>query len=71
MSALPQLIMRNLDITKLPPLTLPEGFTVHTHVEGNEGVWEEIIESAFGTRFKFDFVRLRGDYKPEHVLVYK
>ena len=68
MGVLPQLIMRNPDITMLPPLILPEGFELHTHSEGEEAVWEEIIESAFGRHFKFDFIRLGGDYKPEHVL---
>ena len=68
--SLPQLIMRNPDITTLPPLTLPEGFTLYHHKEdcGMETVWEEIIQSAFGTHFSFDFLIKAGDYHPTHVL---
>jgi len=33
-----------------------------------EAVWEDIIESAFGKRYKFDFLIKAGDYSPEHVL---
>lgn len=68
MGSLPQLFMRHPDITLLPPLILPEGFTIHTHVEGTEQNWEEIIEKAFGSHFSFDFLRKSGDYKPDHVL---
>ena len=68
--SLPQLIMRNPDITTLPPLTLPEGFALYHHKEdcGMETVWEEIIQSAFGTHFSFDFLIKAGDYHPTHVL---
>ena len=68
--SLPQLIMRNPDITELPPLLLPDGFTVFHHTEGcgMEAVWEDIIESAFGTRFSFSFLLKAGDYHPSHIL---
>ncbi len=68
--SLPQLIMRNPDITDLPPLVLPEGFELYHHEEGcgMEQVWENIIESAFKTKFSFDFLIKAGDYKPSHVL---
>ena len=68
--SLPQLIMRNPDIAKLPPLMLPEGFLLYHHEEncGMEAVWEDIIQSAFGIGYKFDFLLKAGDYKPEHVL---
>ena len=65
---LPQLIMRNPDITKLPPIELPEGITLHTHRDGDEASWEEIIESAFGQKFDFGLLDRLGDYKPEHVI---
>lgn len=68
MDKLPQLIMRHPDLTDLPPLVLPDGFDLHTHNDGDEDVWEAIIEAAFGTHFNFDFIRNGGDYKPEHVL---
>ena len=67
--SLPQLIMRNPDITKLPPLVLPDGFELFCHKEncGMEKIWEDIIEDAFEHRFTFDFLKNAGDYKPEHV----
>ncbi len=68
MGLIPQLIMRHPNITDIPPLVLPEGFTLHTHVPGQEQVWEEIIESAFGAHFDFDFLIKAGDYHPKHVL---
>lgn len=69
MGILPQLFMRHPDITSLPELELPDGVTLHTHLEGTEDVWEALIERAFGTHYSFDqFIRNGGDYKPEHVL---
>ena len=69
MGNLPQIFMRHPDITSLPPLVLPEGVTLHTHLEGTEAVWENLIERAFGTRYSFDqFIRNGGGYKPEYVL---
>jgi predicted dehydrogenase/GNAT superfamily N-acetyltransferase len=65
---LPQLLMRNPDIENLPPLDLPAGVTLQTHKEGEEKEWEELIKSAFGHPFSFDFLRTRGDYAPDHVL---
>lgn len=67
---LPQLFMRNKDITKLPPLCLPKGgMSLHTHTEGEEENWERLIEKAFGTHYSFDdFIRNGGDYAPEHIL---
>ena len=69
MGALPQLYMRHPDITSLPPLVLPEGFALHTHVEGTEDNWERLIEKAFGHHYSFDaHIRNGGDYNPEYVL---
>ena len=69
MGALPQLFMRQPDITHLPPLALPEGFSLHSHIEGQDKNWEELIEKAFGTHFSFnDFIVNGGGYKPEYVL---
>lgn len=67
MEKLPQLIMRNPDLADLPPLTPGEGMTLHTHREGDERYWEEIIESAFGTHYDFDLLIRLGGYKPEYV----
>ncbi len=69
MENMPQLFMRHPDITHLSPLALPYGFALHTHVEGNEEKWEELIEKAFGTRYSFErSIRNGGGYKPEYVL---
>lgn len=69
MGALPQLFMRQPDITNLPPLALPEGFSLHSHIEGQDKNWEELIEKAFGSHFSFnDFIVNGGGYKPEYVL---
>ena len=66
---LPQLFMRKSNMKDLPPLALPAGYALHTHVEGEEANWEDIIEESFGTRFSFDdAIRNAGFYKPEHVL---
>lgn len=69
---LPQLFMRHPDITNLPPLVLPEGYSLHTHQDGIKAMddnWEDLIEKAFGCRFSFDqFIRNGGGYKPEYVL---
>ena len=53
----------------LPPLFLPAGFSLHNHIDGQEDVWESIIEEAFGNHFSFDkSIRNGGGYKPEHVI---
>ena len=49
--AIPQLFMRNSNITTLPPLCLPKGgMSLHTHDEGKEKDWENRIEEAYGYR---------------------
>lgn len=70
--SLPQLVMRNPDITTLPPLILPENCKIYHHKEncGMEAVWEDIIKSAFDHPFPFDFLIKAGDYRPEHVLYF-
>jgi mycothiol synthase len=62
--------MRKPDITTLPPLVLAEDEQIICHKEGcgMEETWEEIIESAFGKHYNFDFLIKAGDYSPEHVL---
>ena len=68
--SVPQLIMRKPDIVNLPPLELGADERIVCHKEncGMEAVWEDIIESAFGKRYKYDFLIKAGDYKPEYVL---
>lgn len=66
---LPQLFMRNPDIKHYCLLTLPNEFSIHTHIEGCESNWENIIENAFGSHYSFDdIIRNGGDYDPKHVL---
>ena len=67
--SLPQIFMRKSDMDNLKPFALPEGFALHSHIEGQETNWEDLIEEAFGCRFSFDAcIRNGGHYKPEHVL---
>lgn len=69
MGTLPQLFMRKPRMDDLPPLALPKGFSLHSHTEGMDPIWESIIEKAFGSHFVFDsFIRNGGGYKPEYVL---
>lgn len=64
----PQLIMRKPSLDDLPPLILPEGFSIHTHDEKLDSLWEDLVEKSFGYRFSFDkFVRNGGHYRPEYV----
>ena len=66
---LPQLFMRNPDISGASPVILPDGIKLCHHVEGEEKRWEELIEKAFGAKYSFDaMIRNGGDYAPEHVL---
>lgn len=73
MDDIPQLYMRQTDITKLPPLCLPASFCLCNHTEGtDEPIWEGLVERAFGTPFSFEKTILNGGfYKPEHVLYLK
>lgn len=67
--SIPQLFMRNKDITHLAPLFLPHGFSLSNHIESEEQLWENLIEKAFGTHYSFDdCIRNGGDYRPEYVL---
>lgn len=65
----PQLFMRHPDTGKLPPLALPYGIALHSHTDGHEREWEELIEKAFGVRYSFESaIRNAGGYRPEYVL---
>lgn len=68
MDSLPQLIMRNPDLSHLPPLVLGESCSIHTHEEGTEDIWESIIASAFGMHYDFSFLINAGNYHPQSVL---
>ena len=66
MADLPQLILR-LKKDDFAPVTLAPEYSSHTHFEGNEKTWENIIESAFGNHYNFDFLIKAGNYAPERV----
>lgn len=70
MKTLPQLFMRHPDLEKLPPLSLPYGVSLHSHIDGEmDKIWENLIERVFENHFSFDsFIRNGGGYKPEYVL---
>ena len=64
----PQLFLRRPTMDDLPELVIPKGFTLHTHQEGREAQWEDLVEAAFGTRYSFEkFILNGGGYKPEYV----
>ncbi len=63
---LPQLIMR-INLNELPPLELPNGYSVHTHQTGKEKEWEEIVESSFDMHFDFDFLIRAGHFNKDHI----
>ncbi len=65
--ALPQLLMRNPDLSALPPLALPEGFSVHTHRAGDDAVWEQIVSDAFGMQIPISRLKNYEVYSPEYV----
>lgn len=68
MENLPQLIMRHPNITELPPLEPTSGITLHTHRDGDEAAWEQIIESAFEKHFDFELLIRLGGYDPSYVI---
>lgn len=64
--------MRHPDLSKLPPLEIPEGLALETHRDGMEEKWEEIIYKAFGAHFSFEKCIVNGmtvgGHNNEHVL---
>lgn len=64
---LPQLMMRHPDLSTVSAPTLPEGFAICTHEDGEEEKWEEIIKDAFGNAFPFSFIKNRPEYDPKTV----
>ncbi len=70
MSNYAQIHMRCPDVNKcLKPLSLKAGYGIHTHIEGQENIWEDIIEKVFGSRPDFKaYHEKNGGYKPEYIL---
>lgn len=59
MSNLPQLFMRKPALDDLPELSakagkLPDGLSIHTHINGEEDNWERLIEKSFGCHYGFE-----------------
>jgi len=68
MENLPQLKLRHPDLSKLPPLELPAGITIHSEQADSAAVWEEIIEDSFGAHHDYEkTMRERSGYRPEGV----
>jgi len=68
MSDLPQLKMKHPDLSKLPPLTLPEEITIHTEQDDSIEKWKEIIADSFGSSFDYEkTIRQSYGYHPEGV----
>lgn len=64
-----QLHMRYSNLKNLPPLLLKAGYGIHTHIEGQENVWEDVIKRSFGRFYSFEnFLIPAGGYKPEYIL---
>jgi ribosomal protein S18 acetylase RimI-like enzyme len=70
MSEFKQIHMRCPDVVKcLKPISLKAGYGIHTHIEGQEEIWEDIISSAFNYRSHFHAYHEKvGGYKPEYIL---
>ena len=64
----PQLFMRLDALDALPPLDLPDGMSVRTEREGDEAVWEALVERAFDTHYSFEkMMRRHKGYRPDSV----
>jgi len=44
---LPQLLMRRPDLTGLPPLGVPEGFSLRSFRDGDQAGWNRVMDLAF------------------------
>lgn len=73
MSDLPQLYMRKASLDDLPELSvrighLPDGITLHTHINGEEAGWEALLEKSFGSYFNYnDCMKNCPSYNPDSV----
>src|SRR5690348_16022762 len=65
----PQLMMVRATLTKLPVLSLPEGFFIRTFQEGDETAWEAIIQDAFAMKASFhEYMSSKEQFEPKRVL---
>ncbi len=65
----PQLVMLLDDLTHLPVLRMPVGYTIRSFQPGDEGVWEEIMLDSFAQECHFaGSMAADEQFKPERVL---
>ncbi len=68
----PFICMERTSLENLPPLFLPEGFTIRS-IEDQEGsLWEQVMDNSYGGYAPGDFQRImvdNYDYDPKRVLV--
>ena len=63
-----QLLMRNPDITALPPLNVPAELTVRTFRPGEEQLWEDLFMDSFRGHTSFEgAMSSAACYKPERI----
>ncbi len=63
-----QLMMVKRNIRELPPIVLPQGYSVRTYKEGDGPYWESIIGESFGRKFDFEeHMRKNKAYMPERI----
>ncbi|MDD5603489.1 MAG: GNAT family N-acetyltransferase [Eubacteriales bacterium] len=63
-----QLMMVKRDIRQLPPIVLPEGYSVRSYKEGDGKAWENIILESFGKKYDFEEFMLKNKaFMPERV----
>ncbi len=61
--------MRKTKFDDIPLLNLKAGFGIHSHIEGQEKMWEDIAERSFGKFFPFKEALIDcGFYQPSNVL---
>jgi len=64
----PQLQMRRANLDQLPPLAIPNGFTIRTYQNGDDILWEDLTERTLG--FRLDFakdIKASPFFKPERI----
>jgi mycothiol synthase len=65
---LPQLVMMLPELSSLPPMQLPEGYSGRSLRVGEESDWEHIVSEAFGRSYQFAETLAKYDlYKPDAV----
>ena len=66
----PQLVMRRINLQGLPPIELPQGYSLRSFREGDEKLWEQIIRVTFeNPKYQFnETMRADEAFLPERVL---